>query len=72
MSRRGPFAGSARRQRPVVVAVVAVWVVKMAGNAIIYMVAVRHRLVAAAGAVYMARLMTTAAMIGGAAVAVLA
>ena len=54
MSRRGPFAGSARRQRPVVVAVVAVWVVKMAGNAIIYMVAVRHRLVAAAGAVYMA------------------
>jgi hypothetical protein len=56
----------------VIVAVVAVRMVKMAGDAIIHMVAVRHRLVAAAGAVHMTRLMPTATMVGSAAVRVLA
>jgi hypothetical protein len=56
----------------VVVAVVAVRVVKMAGDAIIHVVAVRHRVMAAAGAVHMARLMPAAAVIGGAPVGVLA
>ena len=61
-----------RHHRTVVVAVVAVWVVKMAGDAIIYVVAVRHRVVATAGAVYMAALMPAAAVVGGAAVGILA
>jgi len=56
----------------VVVAVIAVRVVKMAGNAIIHVVAMRHRLVAAAGAMHMARLMPAAAVVGGAAVGILA
>jgi hypothetical protein len=51
---------------------VAVRVVKMAGDAIIHVVAVRHRLVAAAGAMHMARFMTGAAMFGGAAVRIFA
>ena len=55
-----------------IVAVAAVRMVKMAGDAIIHVVAVRHRLVAAAEAVHMARLVPTAAMVGGAAVGVLA
>jgi hypothetical protein len=56
----------------VVVAVVAVRVVKMAGDAIIHVVAVRHRVMAAAWAVHMARLMPAATVVGGAAVGVLA
>jgi hypothetical protein len=56
----------------VIVAVVAVRVMKMAGNAIIHVVAVRNRLVAAAGAVHVSRLVTTAAVVGGAAVGVFA
>jgi hypothetical protein len=56
----------------VVVAVVAVRVVKMAGDAIVDVVAVRHRLVTAAGVVHMACLMPATAMIGGATVGVLA
>jgi len=56
----------------VVVAVVAVRVVKMVSDAIIHVVAVRHRRVTAAGAVHMERLMSAAAMIGGAAVGMLA
>jgi hypothetical protein len=56
----------------VVVAVVAVRVVKMAGDAIIHVIAVRYRLVAAARAVHMACLMPGAAMIGGAALGMLA
>ena len=79
-SRRGDSSASPRKrgsalgrhQRTVVVAVVAVRVVKMAGNAIIHVVAMRHHLMAAAGAVHMARLMPTAAVVGGAAVGILA
>ena len=55
-----------------IVAVVAVRVVKMARDAIIHMVAVRHRLVAAARTVHMARIMPTATMVGSAAIGVLA
>ena len=55
-----------------VVAVVAVGVVEVAGHQVIDVIAVRHRLVAAAGAVHMARLMPSAAMVGGAAVGVVA
>lgn len=51
---------------------VAVRVVKMVGDAIIHMVAVRHRLMAAAGAVHMATRMPTAAVVRGAAVRVVA
>jgi hypothetical protein len=54
----------------VVVAVVAVRVVKVAGDAIIHVVAVRHRLMAATGTVHMARLVPTATMVGSAAVGV--
>jgi hypothetical protein len=61
-----------RRQWTVVVAVIAVRAVKMTGDVIIHVVAVRHRLVAAAGAVHMARVMPTAAVVGCAAVGVLA
>jgi hypothetical protein len=54
----------------VVVAVVAMRVVKVAGDAIIRVAAVRHRFVAAAGAVHMARVMPTATMVGSAAVGI--
>jgi hypothetical protein len=56
----------------VVVAVVAVGVVKMAGNPVVQMIAMRHRFVATSRPVYMARVVPTAAMVGGAAVGVLA
>jgi hypothetical protein len=56
----------------VVVAVVAVRVVKMAGHSIVHMIAVRHRFVATAGAVDMVGLVPTAAVVRGAAVGVLA
>jgi hypothetical protein len=56
----------------VVVAVIAVRVVKMAGDPIVHMVAVRHRIVATSGPVDMTRIVPTAAMVGGAAVGVLA
>ena len=55
-----------------VVAVVAVRVVKMVGYSIVYMIAVRHRFVAASGPVDMARVVPTAAVVRGAAVGVLA
>jgi hypothetical protein len=55
----------------VVVAVIAVRMVEMAGDAIVHVVAVRHRLVATVGAVLMACLMPTAAMVRGAAVGIL-
>ena len=55
-----------------VVAVVAVRVVKMAGDPIVHMIAVRHCFVATSGPVDMARLVPTAAMVRGAAVGVLA
>ena len=55
-----------------VVAVIAVRMVKMAGDPIVHMVAVRHRIVAAYGPVDMTRVAPTAAMVGGAAVRVLA
>jgi hypothetical protein len=60
------------RQWTVVVAVIAMRVVKMAGDAIIQLVVVRHCLVAAAGAVRMVRLMPTATMVGSAAVGIFA
>jgi hypothetical protein len=60
------------RQGTMVVAVIAVRVVKMAGDPIIHMVAVRHRIVATSGPVDMTRVVPTAAMVGGAAVGVLA
>jgi hypothetical protein len=56
----------------VVVAVVAVRVVKMAGYPIVHMIAVRHRFVATSGPVDVARFVPTAAVVGGAAVGVLA
>jgi hypothetical protein len=56
----------------VVVAVVAVRVVKMAGYPIVHMLAVRHRFAATSGPVDMARLVPTAAVVRGAAVGVLA
>jgi hypothetical protein len=56
----------------VVVAVIAVRVVKMSGDPIVHMVAVRHRIVAASGPMDMTRVVPTAAMVGGAAVRVLA
>ena len=59
-------------QGTVVVAVVAVRVVKMARHSIVHMIAVRHRFVTASGPVDMARLVPTAAVVGGAAVGVLA
>jgi hypothetical protein len=56
----------------VVVAVVAVRVVKMAGYPIVHMLAVRYRFVATSGPVEMARLVPTAAVVRGAAVGVFA
>ena len=53
-----------------VVAVVAVWMMKVAAEAVVHVIAVRNRLMAAAGAVDMARLMAAAAMVRGAAVRV--
>jgi hypothetical protein len=58
------------RQRTVVVAVVAMRVVEVAGDAIVDVIAVRHRFVAAARAVHMARLMPSATVVGGAAVGI--
>lgn len=55
-----------------VVAVVAVRVVKMAGYPIVYMIAVRHRFVATSKPVDMSRLVPTAAVVRGAGVGVLA
>ena len=55
-----------------IVAVVAVWVVQTTGDAVIHMIAVRHRLMAAARSVHMARVMPTTTMVGGAAVGMLA
>ena len=55
-----------------VVAVVAVRMVKMAGYPIVHMIAVRHRFVATTGAVDMAGVVPTAAVVRGAAVGVLA
>ena len=49
---------------------IAVRVMKVAADVIIDVIAVRNRLVAAAGAVDMARVMTAAAMVGGAVVGV--
>jgi hypothetical protein len=56
----------------VVVAVVAVRMVKMARDPIVHMIAVRHRFVATTGAVDVAGLVPTAAVVRGAAVRVLA
>ena len=58
--------------RAVIVAVVAVRVVKVAGHSIVHMIAVRHRFVATSGRVDMAGLVPTAAVVRGAAVGVLA
>ena len=55
-----------------VVAVIAVRVVKMSGDPIVHMVAVWHCVVAASGPVDMTRVVPTAAMVGGAAIGVLA
>jgi hypothetical protein len=49
---------------------VAVRMVKVAGDPIVHMIAVRDRLVAAAGTMHVARLMTAAAMVRSAAVGV--
>jgi hypothetical protein len=54
-----------------VVAVVAVRVMKVAADAVVHVVAVRHRLVSAAGAVDVARLMLGATMVGSARLGVL-
>jgi hypothetical protein len=56
----------------VVVTVIAVRVVKMAGDPMVHMVDVRHIIVAASGPVDMTCAVPTAAMVGGAAVGVLA
>jgi len=56
----------------VVVAVVAVRVMKVAADAVIYVVAVGNRLVTAAGAADMARFMTAAMMVRRAAIGVVA
>ena len=64
--------GSGFLDRAVVVAVVAVRVVKMAGYPIVHMIAVRDRFVATSGPVDVARFVPTAAVVGGAAVGVLA
>lgn len=55
-----------------IVAVVAVRMVKVPGDAIIHVVAVRYRFMAAARAMHVAGLMPTAAVVGGAALRVLA
>jgi hypothetical protein len=55
-----------------VVAVVAVRVMRVAADAVVHVVAVRHRLVAAVGAVDVARLVPAATMVGGAHLGVLA
>jgi hypothetical protein len=49
---------------------IAVRMMKVAGDTVVDVIAVRNRLVAAAGAVDMARVMTAAAMVGGAVVGV--
>ena len=55
-----------------IVTVVAVRMMKMAADAVVRVIAVRHRLMATAGAVDVARVMPTAAVVGSAAVGVLA
>jgi len=62
--------GSGQAERAVVVAVVAVRMVQVASDEVIDMIAVRHRLVAAAGAMRVARLMAGAAVGSRAAVGV--
>lgn len=59
-------------QRSVIVAVPAVWMMKMVADAIVDMIAMRHRLVTAAGAVDMAGLVFGAAVIARASLGVLA
>ena len=66
------YSALCRNQRSVIVAVAAVRVVKMAGDPIVHVIAVRHRFVATSGPVDMARLVPTAAVVRGAAVGVLA
>jgi hypothetical protein len=56
----------------VVVAVVAMRMMEVAADTVVDVIAVRNRLMAAAGDVDMARLMTAAAMVRGAAVRVVA
>jgi hypothetical protein len=56
----------------VVVAVVAMRMMQVTLDPVVHMVTVRHRVVAAAGAVQMARLVAGATMVRGAAVGVLA
>jgi hypothetical protein len=56
----------------VIVAVVAVRMVKMAHDPKVHMIAVRHCFVATSGPVNVARLVPTAAVVRGAAVGVLA
>ena len=53
-----------------VVAVIAVRMMKVVADAIVHVIAVRNRLVSAAGAVNVTRLVATAAVIGGALVGV--
>ena len=60
------------RQRTVVVAVVAVRVMKVAADAVICVIAMRYGLVTAAGAVDVTRLMAATTMVRSAAVRVLA
>ena len=55
-----------------IVAVIAVRVMQMALDPVIHVIAVRYRLVAAARPVHMARLVAGAAMVGGAAVGIVA
>ena len=55
-----------------IVAVTTVRMMQVAGDAIIHMIAMRHRLMTTAGTMHMVRRMAAAAVIGGAAVRVLA
>jgi hypothetical protein len=59
------FWSSGRRQRSVIVAVIAVRVVQMIADAIIDMPAMGHRLVTAARAMHMTGVVTAAAMVSG-------
>ena len=61
---------SGSRQRTVVVAVVAVRMMEVTADAVVQVVAVGNCLVTAAGAVDMARIMTAATMIRGAAIGI--
>jgi hypothetical protein len=55
-----------------IVAMIAVRVMQMAGDAVIDMITVRHRLMAATRAMHMAGLMAAAAMVGCTAVRIVA